>query len=65
MKILLFVKKNDAEGSQHYYLGEILPDRDPVQKEITKENGKKEPIVNIIFRLKKSVRDDLYDYLVE
>lgn len=65
MKILLFIKKNDAEGSGHYYLGEVTPAEAPVQKEITKENGKREPIVNIIFRLKKSVRDDLYDYLTE
>ena len=61
----MIIKKNDAEGSGHYYLGEVTSAEAPVQKEITKENGIKEPIVNIIFRLKKSVRDDLYDYLTE
>ena len=63
MKILLFIKKNDYEGSAHYYLGEVTPAEAPVQKEIVTEKGKKEPIVNILFRLQHPVREDLYEYI--
>lgn len=64
LKIDLFVKKADGEGTDFYYLGEL----EPVHAEETKIKGKdnKElPIVNIQYKLKNAVREDIYDYLTK
>lgn len=64
LKILLFVKKSDGEGSDFYYMGLA----EPIyweQTEISNDNGKKLPIMNFHLQLEHSVRDDIYDYFVE
>lgn len=64
LKIDLFVKKADGEGTDFYYLGEL----EPVHVEETKIKGtenKELPIVNIQYKLKNAVREDIYDYLTK
>ena len=64
LKILLFVKKSDGEGSDFYYMGLV----EPIyweQTEISNDNGKKLPIMNFHLQLEHSVRDDIYDYFVK
>ena len=64
LKILLFVKKSDGEGSDFYYMGLA----EPIyweQTEISNDNGKKLPIMNFHLQLEHSVRDDIYDYFVK
>ena len=61
LKIVLFVKKSDGEGSDFYYMGEVTPDSWR-QTTIKNDNGKDLPIVNFVFRLKNSVREDIYEY---
>lgn len=66
LAIHLFVKKEDGEGKDFYYLGQV----DPIlgeQKETKIENdkGKELPIVNIHFRMKDTVQEDIYDYLIK
>ena len=64
LKICLFIKKSDGEGMDFYYMGEA----EPVQwRETTIQNnkGKILPIVNFVFRLKNSVREDIYEYLTK
>lgn len=64
LKILLFVKKSDGEGSDFYYMGLA----EPIyweQTEISNDNGKKLPIMNFHLQLAHSVRDDIYDYFVD
>lgn len=66
LKILLFVKKSDGEGSDFYYMGLA----EPIyweQTEISNDNGKKLPIMNfhLQLELEHSVRDDIYDYFVK
>lgn len=64
LKILLFVKKSDGEGSDFYYMGLV----EPIyweQTEISNDHGKKLPIMNFHLQLEHSVRDDIYDYFVE
>lgn len=61
-KILLFIQKSNAEGKEHYYLGELQPEK-YMNTEIESKTGKKESIVNVIFSLKNPVREDIYDYI--
>ncbi|MDY0304716.1 MAG: DUF3427 domain-containing protein, partial [Sphaerochaeta sp.] len=61
---LLFVKKSDAEGDQHYYLGEIVFEKNaPSTKEYKK--GGRVPIVMMRFSLSAPLPEDLYHYLIE
>ncbi len=64
IKIDLFIKKADGEGTDFYYLGILEPIH---HKQITIKNNKNEilPIVNIKFKLKNTVREDIYDYLTK
>ena len=61
LKIHLFVKKANAEGTDFYYLGEAYPEHF-AQQYMTSGN-KKLPVVNIRLRLANCVREDVYDYL--
>lgn len=62
LKIYLFVKKSDGEGSDFYYIGQAEPIK---WTETTIENDKGSilPIMNFVLRLQKTVRADIYDYL--
>ena len=64
LRIPLFVKKSDGEGSDFYYLGDVSP---IAISQATIKNNKNEekPIVNIIFDLDKEVPDHLYEYLIK
>ena len=63
LKILLFIKKSDGEGSDFYYMGLVNPIYWE-QTEISDDKGKKLPIMNFHLQLENSVRDDIYDYIV-
>ena len=61
MKIYLFVKKSDGEGTDFYYMGKV----EPVsyrQTVIQNDKGKDLPIVNFELKLEHEVRSDIYDY---
>jgi superfamily II DNA or RNA helicase/HKD family nuclease len=64
LKICLFVKKSDGEGADFYYMGEVEPTQWR-QTTIQNDKGKTLPIVNFVFKLKNSVREDIYKYLTE
>lgn len=61
LKILLFLKKSDGEGSDFYYMGEVTPVK---WEETTILNDKKEilPIMNFKLELKQEVRKDIFEY---
>lgn len=61
LKILLFLKKSDGEGTDFYYMGEAEPVK---WEETTILNDKKQilPIMNFKLELKKEVRKDIFDY---
>lgn len=59
--ISLFVKKEDAEQGQFFYLGEMEP-IDIKETTILAKN-KELPIVNVVFKMKNSVRHDIYSYI--
>lgn len=63
LRIPLFVKKNDDEGKDFYYMGDLVPE---AFEQTTIRDGSKNveyPIVNILFQMKDSVEDSLYNYL--
>ncbi|MBQ5999248.1 MAG: DUF3427 domain-containing protein [Treponema sp.] len=61
IRILLFVKKDDAEGSDFYYMGDMKYH----SFEDTTMNGKdgRVPVVNIQFDMETPVPQNLYSYL--
>lgn len=64
LKILLFIKKSDGEGSDFYYMGLA----EPIcweQTQISNDDGKMLPVMNFHLQLEHSVRDDIYHYFVE
>lgn len=60
----LFVKKDDDEGSDFYYMG-AMDAVDWKEETINDNNGNPLSIVRFIFRMKNEVRSDLYDYITE
>ena len=64
LRVYLFIKKSDDEGSDFYYMGRVEPVTYE-QKTILDDNGNELPIVNFKLRLETPVRDDYYDYFVE
>lgn len=64
LKICLFIKKSDGEGTDFYYMGEVEPVK-WTETTIRNDKGKQLPIVNFVFRLKNSVREDIYEYLTK
>ncbi len=61
LKILLFVKKSDGEGSDFYYMGEVNPIKWE-QTTIQNDKGKLLPIMNFKLELKNEARKDIFDY---
>lgn len=64
LKIYLFIKKSDGEGTDFYYMGRVTPVAWN-ETTIADKNGKKLPIMNFRMRLKHTVRNDIYDYLTK
>ena len=61
LRILLFVKKSDGEGTDFYYMGDMEP-VEFTQMTITNDKGKELPIVNIIFSMRDEVEESIYNY---
>lgn len=61
-RILLFVKKEDAEGSDFYYLGDTSIVSDSIKQGTTDKGS---PVVHFRFLIDKPVEDTLYDYLIQ
>ncbi|MCI2774788.1 DEAD/DEAH box helicase [Staphylococcus petrasii] len=60
--IYIFVKKSDAEGTLHYYLGEAEY-IEGTAKEESRNIGDR--VVTMNLAMKSSIRDDIYRYIVE
>lgn len=62
IQISLFVKKEDTKDTRFFYLGEMIPlsFEDTFQKDKNKSK-----IVNVIFKLENSVREDIFHFLTE
>ncbi|MBU2950483.1 DUF3427 domain-containing protein [Tamlana agarivorans] len=60
-RILLFVKKEDAEGTDFYFMGDASIIKDSIQQATMPDSGK--PVVHFKFQLEQPVKDDLYNYI--
>ena len=60
-RILLFVKKEDAEGTEFYYMGDVSIIKDSIEQAVMAES--KQPVVHFKFHLDQPLNDDLYNYI--
>ncbi|WP_029089357.1 DUF3427 domain-containing protein [Brevibacterium album] len=58
----LFAKKDDAEGTDFYYLGQATSS-DPVQTKMRGEGGRELDVVTMTLSLRSAAEDALYQYL--
>lgn len=64
LSILLFIKKDNGEGTDFYFIGQVEPKEDSFNQVTMKDkNGNDVPVVKIEYVLKKPVEDHLYNYL--
>ena len=62
----IFVKKDDDEGRDFYYLGKACPDQSTVEQTVMLDKEQKEiPVVTMNMVFEKPIEYKLYDYLVE
>ncbi|WP_127759350.1 DUF3427 domain-containing protein [Peribacillus asahii] len=60
----IFVKKDDDEGSDFYYLGKASPDENTVRQTVMKDKNEKEiPVVHMNMVMEQSVDSKLYHYI--
>ncbi len=64
LKLYLFIKKSDGEGSDFYYMGRVKPIAYR-QTTIDDKNGKPHPIMNFRLKLEHEVRSDIYEYITK
>lgn len=60
-RILLFVKKEDAEGTDFYFMGDVKIVDGSVEQVLNPNSGN--PIVHFKFQLEEPVEDELYEYI--
>ena len=61
----LFVKKDDDEGTDFYYLGKAFPNKDSVEQQMMfNDKGKELPVVEMNLSLDTPVENHLYRYLI-
>lgn len=61
LRVMLFLKKSDGEGSDFYYMGEV----DPIaweQTTIEDDHGQNLPIMNFKLALRHEARKDIFEY---
>ena len=64
IQIELFIKKDDNEGTDFYYIGKMKTDYESrEQTQIENEKGQMLPVVNLQFDVLPSVPQNLYSYL--
>jgi superfamily II DNA or RNA helicase/HKD family nuclease/SOS-response transcriptional repressor LexA len=66
IRLPLFIKKNNDEGKEFYYMGDMNPEKDKVEQSLMKnDKGKNVSVVKIRFSLSNPVPALLYNYLQE
>lgn len=60
----LFIKKDDDEGGDFYYVGQALPDKENIEQALMKDKNSKEiPVVHMHLALENAVNSKLYHYI--
>jgi superfamily II DNA or RNA helicase len=66
IRLPLFIKKNNDEGMDFYYMGEVSPELNKVeQTTMQNDSGKQLSVVKIRFNLADPVTSSMYNYLEE
>jgi superfamily II DNA or RNA helicase/HKD family nuclease/SOS-response transcriptional repressor LexA len=66
IRLPLFIKKNNDEGMEFYFMGDVNPVLDKVEQATMKNNDDKEiSVVKFRFKLEAPVSEDMYSYLTE
>jgi hypothetical protein len=66
LRLSLFIKKSNGEGSDFYYMGDVKPVQESFEETtILDDHGKSVSVVKVIFKLNQPVQDSLYDYLTK
>ena len=66
IRLPLFIKKNNDEGQDFYFMGDVQPDLNCVeQTTIKNDSGRQISVVKIRFKLSIPVAENLYQYLHE
>lgn len=60
----LFVKKEDGEGSDFYYLGEVKPQPNSIIETTMDQKNSSVPVVTMNLELDQAINYDLFHYLV-
>jgi superfamily II DNA or RNA helicase len=64
LRIPLFVKKSNDEGTDFYYMGDITPVDDSfVQTTLNDDNGNPVSVVKVVFTMNVPVEDNIYEYI--
>lgn len=62
--IHMFIKKDDDEGSEFYYLGEVTPDKSTIQQlDKPTGDGEKKSVVEMNLHFKQAIPRNLFNYL--
>ena len=67
MRLPLFLKKDDNEGLDFYFLGDLKVDKSFLEETfiIDKKNDKKKAIVKMQMHLDKPIKEDIYRYIID
>lgn len=66
LRIPLFIKKSNDEGTDFYFMGDVTPIDDSFeQSHMPTDDGKTVSVVKLVFKLEQPVEDHLYDYLTD
>lgn len=65
LDIPLFIKKNNDEGLELYYMGNLSPIEDSFEETfMPTEKGKSVSVVKVDYKLSHTVEDDIYNYII-
>lgn len=64
LRLPLFIKKNNDEGIEFYYMGDVTPIEDSFEETtMLNDKGKKVSVVKMIYKMQNPVELNLYNYL--
>jgi len=61
VELHVFVKKDDAEGSSHYYLGQATA-AEAVETSMSGAEGVQLPVVTMLLQFREQISQGLFDY---
>jgi SOS-response transcriptional repressor LexA len=66
IRLPLFIKKNNDESAEFYFMGDITPNKDVVEQTTMKNDSNNDiSVVKIRFNLQNQVPENLYNYITQ